>query len=247
MDLKHIFFNYNNNFHPFLFEDFSIAFEEGKITCILGPNACGKTTLLKLIAGLYKAQSGEIDFGSNIAYAPAEPDLFEFLTVEKNLEYCIYIKKTKEEKQQLILDGLELFNISNLSNLKPPSLSSGQTKKVILLRSLLNQANVILLDEPESHLDSKGLEEVKGILLDYKKKTSASLIIVTHSVIFATKIADRIVVLGGRPLQVLKDYNLEIDQNLRSDESYRDIFFDVMKTLSLVFWKLSGFSTILIF
>ena len=166
-----------------VFENFNCEFIEGKVTYLLGESGIGKTTLLRLISGLDKEYSGEIDFNKlTFSYVFQEPRLFEALSVEKNL-------KIVNPNSRFSVDHiLKIVELENEKNSLPATLSGGMKMRISLARALYNDADVYLMDEPFSSLDEETrLRIIPRVLELLKGKT---VIIISHNLEESDKYAD---------------------------------------------------------
>ena len=184
----------------------SLAIQPRTFTCIVGKSGCGKTTLLRLLAGLETADSEEISIaGLPAKTAPVfqEPRLMPWLTVKENIMFSLKgpdgsstnadaASPSPEERCSLLLDELEL---TDAANLYPAQLSGGMAQRVSLGRTLFYNPDLILMDEPFSALDyftRRNLQDMVLRLFQHQKKT---ILFVTHDVEEALLLGDRILVM----------------------------------------------------
>lgn len=181
------------------------SFESGKITALYGPSGMGKTTVLRLIAGLDKPDSGSISWEGKSWYSNNELvplkdrpvgmvfqdyNLFKNMTVRENLTFA-----TKGELPQNFEDFASKFAIKSLFERKPNELSKGQQQKVSILRSLCQRNKVLLLDEPFSALDDDSILELIEAIQIIRKEGRTTIILVTHRKDVILKMADSVVIL----------------------------------------------------
>lgn len=174
-----------------VFTNAELDIKKNTTTFILGENGCGKTTLLKILTGEYKADSGEYKFGNNIQfgyYDQAQTDLDPSKTVIDEV-WDRYPKMTQTQVRsalaQFLFKGDDVFkNVGKLSG--------GEKARVSLLKLMLSKANMLLLDEPTNHLDIHSREALENALASY----GGTLLIVSHDRYLINKLADRIVWLG---------------------------------------------------
>jgi len=192
-------------------DDLSLSFETNKLTCLLGSSGCGKTTILRLIAGLEIPQSGKITVADKIVtdngqilFPPNKRDigfifqdlaLWPHFTVYKNIAFGLNERKEKNVKDR-VFKMLEFFGMKEHSEKYPHQLSGGQKQLVAISRSLVLKPKILLMDEPLSNLDVKLkrriLQHIKSLIQNF----DLSIIYVTHDHKEAFTIADKIVVLN---------------------------------------------------
>jgi lipopolysaccharide export system ATP-binding protein len=191
----------------------NISFEvpSGCISGLLGPNGAGKTTTFYIIAGLIKADKGDIFLAdknvSNFAmhkrsklgikYLPQEPSIFQNLSVYENLLGLAELSfKTKEDIQNFITKSIDEFNLSEILNHKGRQLSGGQRRKVEIARTLAANPKIILLDEPFAGIDPIAIDEIKQVLMKLKNK-NIGILITDHNVREALEICDNAIVINN--------------------------------------------------
>ena len=181
--------------------------KQGEFHVVLGPSGEGKSTLLSIIAGLIKPEKGKIFINDqlindlppqkrNVGFVFQDYALFPHLTVYENVTYGL---RTKKESRRNIAETarqyLELVQLQEYQNKYPSELSGGQKQRVALARALATQPQVLLLDEPLSHLDACQRERLKSELKHIQQKTGITTIYVTHDQAEAMYLADKISVL----------------------------------------------------
>ncbi len=201
---------------------------EGEFLSILGPSGCGKTTLLRILIGLEKADSGEIlkggkdisglssfDRGMGIVFQNYA--LFPNMTVLQNVEYALTLRKdTKKQARAIATRTLEQVGLADQMNKKPNQLSGGQQQRVAIARTLATNPDVILLDEPISALDVTNREIMKAELKALQKKFNVTMLFITHDQEEAFFLSDRIMVMNGGDIEQM-DTPLTIYQHPASD------------------------------
>jgi len=205
--LNKIEFNYRNGTGTFNVSIDELKFDASLITCVLGENGSGKTTVLNLIGGHLKGECGEILLsGEDITELKAEArptstvfqqiGLFPHLSVKENIELAIepnsLFKKspaTKSKADRILVD----FSLTEFESRKPSQLSIGQQQRVAIARALSSDPKVLLLDEPTSALDFANISILKRMLKEIKDmQTVPVIIIVSHDLHFVLDIADNI-------------------------------------------------------
>lgn len=186
----------------------NIEVEKGSFVSIVGPSGCGKSTLLYLIAGLDKADTGEIRVAGKKVVKPGpervvvfqEAGLFPWLTVLENVTYGLKLKKMpKEEAKAKALDILKMVHLSRYVDSYPHQLSGGMKQRVAIARALVMEPDILLMDEPFSALDEQTRMVLHKELLEIWRKTKVTIFFVTHNIREAVQLSERIIVFATRP------------------------------------------------
>ncbi|MCM1370828.1 MAG: ABC transporter ATP-binding protein [Clostridium sp.] len=196
-------------------EDFSFELHENEFIAIVGPSGCGKSTILSILSGLETKSSGEITLkeGKNIGYMLQQDALFDFRTVLDNCLIGLEINKNlSKETKENVINLLNTYGLKDFINSYPNTLSGGMRQRVALIRTLATNPDIILLDEPFSALDYQSRLAVSDDVYNIVKKEKKSVIMVTHDIAEAISMADKVIVLTGRPSTV----KCEIDINLKN-------------------------------
>jgi ABC-type sugar transport system ATPase subunit len=181
--------------------------EPGELVALLGPSGCGKTTTLRMIAGLETVTSGRIVIGDrsvgdlppgkrNVGVGFESYALYPPLTVRENLAYGLRARRAKDATARV--DAIaERLEMTDLLDLRPANLSSGQKQRVALARALVRNPPVLLLDEPLSHLDAGQRQRVRRELKVLQREFGYTTIVVTHDQLEALSLADRMAVMDA--------------------------------------------------
>jgi sulfate transport system ATP-binding protein len=196
-------------------EDVELSVPSGALTALLGPSGGGKSTLLRIIAGLEKPDTGtvEIDGSDATTLAPRHRDVgfvfqhyaaFTHLTVYKNVAFGLEIRKQpKDEIRRRVHEMLELVHLEQFADRLPAELSGGQRQRMALARALAIKPKVLLLDEPFGALDAKVRKELRDWLRQLHKEMQVTTVFVTHDQEEALEVSDQIVVINhGRVEQI---------------------------------------------
>ena len=185
----------------------SLAVERGEFITLLGSSGCGKTTTLRIIAGLEQCDSGEVLLeGKNVTNEPPEKRgvntvfqnyaLFPHMTVGENIAYGLKIRKaSKTEQKQAVKDALSLVRLEGYESRRPSELSGGQQQRVAIARALVNRPKVLLLDEPLGALDLQLRRQMQVELKKLQQQLNISFIYITHDQEEAINMSDRIAVM----------------------------------------------------
>lgn len=195
--------------------DISFGVKKDELFVLLGPSGSGKTTILKMIAGIFNPDAGNISIDSKLmngvpSYKRNAPlvfqnyALFPHLTVYQNIEFGLKLRKLPEDEiRRLVNDVLKLVKLEGSETKHPGELSGGQQQRVALARSIVINPAVLLLDEPLSNLDAKLRTELRVELKEIIKRSRMTAIYVTHDLIEALYLADRIAIISnGRLIQI---------------------------------------------
>jgi sulfate transport system ATP-binding protein len=206
----------NKKFGDFVaLEDVNVSLPTGQLTALLGPSGGGKSTLLRIIAGLDAADSGTITIeGTNATTLPPQKRnvgfvfqhyaVFKHMTVAKNVAFGLEIRKRpKDEVAARVDELLKLVHLSQFAHRLPSQLSGGQRQRMALARALAVEPTVLLLDEPFGALDAKVRKELRDWLRRLHDEVHVTTVFVTHDQEEAMEVADEIVVINdGRVEQV---------------------------------------------
>lgn len=208
LSIENLYFSYKDV--PVI-QNFSLDVKEGSFTTLLGESGCGKTTLLRLINGFLKPNSGTIKINGitvneilpnkrKIGMVFQDYALFPHLTVKENLLYGLKInrqtKNQKSENEEIIFEIAKNLGIENLLKRYPQELSGGQQQRVALGRVLVLKPNLLLMDEPLSSLDTKLRIKVREELKEIQKKLKITTIYVTHDQEEALSLSDEIALIN---------------------------------------------------
>ncbi len=197
--------------------DIHIVAHSGEIVAILGGSGCGKTTLLRLTAGLDRPSAGGIAIdgqavtGTHPAVSAVfqEPRLLPWLTVRRNIGFGgNHI--AKPERTRRIADLMERIGLAGYGGRWPKDLSGGQQQRVAIARALIGHPEILLLDEPFSALDAFTRASLHEMLLSLWQELRPTILIVTHDVEEAVVLADRVVVMRPRPGRVSETLTIRL-------------------------------------
>ncbi len=228
--------------------DMSFQVYDGEFVAFVGPSGCGKSTLLSLIAGLLTPTSGNILInnmeaklaGKNIGYMLQKDHLLEWRSTIKNLTLGLEIQnKLTESSYVMINQMLSTYGLVKFQNAKPSELSGGMRQRAALIRTLLLEPDILLLDEPFSALDYQTRLEVADDIWGIIKKEKKTAILITHDISEAISMADRVYILSGRPAHIkdIVDINLSVDGirtplRARSAPEFASYFDQIWKELN---------------
>ena len=205
-------------------EDLDLVIPDGKFTVLVGASGCGKTTLLRMIAGIGPATSGQVLLdGKDITdMAPGKRDIamvfqnyaiYPTMSVRENIEFGLKNNKVpKEERLRRITEVAASVGLTEYLDRKPSTLSGGQRQRIALARAMVKQPKVFLMDEPLSNLDAKLRASMRTELIELHERLKTTFVYVTHDQVEAMAMADMIVLMDkgkimqqGAPEDVYRD------------------------------------------
>lgn len=227
--------------------DINFQVMEGEFVSIVGPSGCGKTTLLSLISGLLRPESGTVcvagrnekNEGTNIGYMLQKDHLFEWRTVYSNVILGLEIQnKLTMENKKNIDKMLDTYGLNQFRNARPSQLSGGMRQRAALIRTLALEPDLLLLDEPFSALDYQTRLSVGDDIGKIIKKEKKTAILVTHDLSEAISLGERVIVLSRRPATVKTIIETKFDMDertplkVRNAPEFKDYFNQIWKELN---------------
>ncbi|CDF58511.1 ABC transporter ATP-binding protein [Thermobrachium celere] len=227
-------------------EDISFNIKDGEFVVIVGPSGCGKSTILSIIAGLINPSYGEIYLDgekisypcNKIGYMFQKDTLFEWRTIFKNITLGLEIRKelTKENLNYANI-LIEKYGLASFKNYYPRQLSGGMRQRVALIRTLVLNPEILLLDEPFSALDYHTRLLVADEIYKIIKAEGKTAVMVTHDIAEAISLADRVIVLSSRPARIKTIIDIKLSVNnktpllSRNAPEFKDYFNLIWKEL----------------
>lgn len=229
-------------------ENISFSVNSGEFIAIVGPSGCGKSTLLSMIAGLLFPEIGSISLNgapiasekSRIGYMLQKDHLFEWRSVLSNVLLGPEIQNRMDEtSKSKAMEMLKTYGLDAFAGAKPSQLSGGMRQRAALIRTLVLEPDLLLLDEPFSALDYQTRLSVADDIWKIIKKEQKTAILVTHDLSEAVSMADRVLVLSTRPGRLIKDVpivfeglDLDSPMNRRNTSEFKSYFNLIWKELN---------------
>lgn len=238
---------YSQNNTDFLaLQDVTFDVYEGEFLCIVGPSGCGKSTLLKLVSGLLPITRGSILFKGrpvncvqeNMAMVFQNPVLLEWRSVFDNVMLPVEILRWEEKThRKKASDLLRLVGLADFEKKYPRQLSGGMKQRVSLVRALISDPSVLLMDEPFGALDAITRENLSYELLNIWKETGKTIVFVTHDISEAVFLGDRVIILTSRPGSVADVIKVDLERprspETRINPRHIELAHQIYKIISL--------------
>ena len=213
-DVSHAFRGASGSSVPVL-DHVSLSIAAGQFTAFVGPSGCGKTTLLNMIARLLTPAAGELTIlgrsaggraDRRVGYMFARDGLIPWRTAEKNVTFGLEIRRmSRTERREYAHKLLADVGLAGFEHAYPAKLSQGMRQRVAMARTLAIQPQLILLDEPFAALDAHTRTKLQAEFLRLWEKSASTVVMVTHDIVEALLLADRIIVFSARPGRIIED------------------------------------------
>jgi NitT/TauT family transport system ATP-binding protein len=220
-------------------DNVSIDIEAGKFFSIVGPSGCGKTTLLRIVANLESASSGNIEIVRSSKDKPVNSMIFQgdsifpWMTVWDNAAYGLKMRKLPEAQiKETVGHYLDRTGLSKFKNAYPHQLSGGMKQRVSIARAFANDPEILLMDEPFSALDEQNKTLLQEELLRIWDETKKTVLFITHSVDEAVTLSDQIMIMTAHPGRVKTIMDVPFARprdvlELRSQQEYGEIVYRI--------------------
>lgn len=237
LKVNELSFAYKDAPDKLILKDINLEINTGEFVCLLGQSGCGKSTFLRLLAGLEKATAGELTIdqkpieGASLERSVVFQDygLFPWMNAGENIMLALeqkYPKSDKKELKSIILDFFEKVGLDpSVYKKLPKELSGGMKQRCAIARSLSVDAPILLMDEPFGALDAVTRARLQDLVLDLwsKETVKKTVFFVTHDVDEALLLANRIVVFGQSPSNIIYDYKVPDEKRATRDTQFEDI------------------------
>jgi NitT/TauT family transport system ATP-binding protein len=224
--------------------DISLAVEEGQFVSIVGPSGCGKSTLLNVIAGIETCDGGAVTIhpragrrvaAPRIGYVFQSPRLLNWLTVESNIHFVLEAQNVPRTRwRDLVAKNLEMVGLAGQDRNYPLNLSGGMQQRVAIARALAIEPDILLMDEPFSHLDAITARKMRFDLMDILQRAKPTILFVTHDLAEAVFLSDRIYMMSTKPARIFKRVTIDLPRPRKPDDA---ALFDLEKTLVREFFS----------
>ncbi len=218
-----------------LVDDLPLDLAEGELTCLIGPSGCGKSSVVKWLAGVLAPElrvrgRAALDGRTatlphrDIAYQPQQDTLFPWLTITENVGLGLEIRGLGRHAARDRVRGLlPSFGLQRHADAFPDQLSGGMRQRAAFLRAIVQETRVLLLDEPFSALDAVTRLAMQAWLIDRLAERPRAVLMVTHDLYEATRMADRVLVMAGGPGRIVADIPITTPRADRSEAALAEI------------------------
>lgn len=204
-----------------------LAIRATEFVAIVGPSGCGKTTILNMVAGLLEPSAGEVKLGEGrpnigdpaVGYMLARDGLLAWRSAIDNVSLPLELRgMPRRERRERAMAGLQAVGLSDFIDAYPAQLSHGMRQRVALARTLVTEPTTLLMDEPFAALDAQTRLVLQEQFSTLWQRLRSTVLLVTHDLAEAVLLADRVVVLSGRPGRIKGDFNIELGRPRRIAE-----------------------------
>jgi len=190
-------------------QEISVSIARGEFVAVVGPSGCGKTTLLNLLSGYEQPTSGLVERRGQVRMVYQVDGLFPWMTVAENISLGVRDLPCAQERGTQVRDMIRLIELEGFEGHYPHQLSGGMRQRVELARALAGSSDILLMDEPFSSLDYLTRLRMRQELAHLLDKRPRTVVLVTHDIEEAAQLADRVIVLTGRPAQIRRELSIQ--------------------------------------
>ena len=191
-----------------------LTVHQGELMAIVGPSGCGKTTLLRILAGLETPSAGSVKMRGEPVTGPGpdrvlifqEGTVFPWATVEENVSFGMEARGKVDSER--VTEAIRTCGLDGFQDHYPRTLSGGMERRVALARAMVAEPDMLLMDEPFSSLDAQTSRILQNTLMRLWKETGTTVVLVTHDVEVALRLASRVMVVSSRPLRERATHDL---------------------------------------
>lgn len=222
-------------------KDVTLPVEQGSFTTIVGPSGCGKSTLLKIIAGISLPYVGHLRFkgkdvttiNTDVGFITQDSNLFPWLTLIENVELALKIRSVSmEQRAQTARKFIDTMQLTGFETHYPFELSGGMQKRGSIIRTLIYDPDVILMDEPFGPLDAQTRLVLQDELLRIWDANKKTILFVTHDLTEAIALSDKVVLFTGRPGTVKRIFDVPLPRprnvfEIHNERGFNDLYHEI--------------------
>lgn len=218
----------------------STEMHKGEFVSLVGTSGCGKSTILRMIAGLIAPTTGEITLngqqikgpGPDIGMVFQKPTLYPWLTVEDNISFSLRMQHKYKGHEDEVNRMIEVIGLEKFKKDYPGQLSGGMAQRVALARAMINKPGILLMDEPLGALDAFTRMNMQNEILDMWKVNKQLVVMVTHDIDEAVYMSSRVIVMDAHPGRINNEINIEMEYPRNRSSSlfveYRNQILDLL-------------------
>jgi NitT/TauT family transport system ATP-binding protein len=213
----------------------SFSIPSGQITSVVGPSGCGKTTLLRLASGLVQPSAGKVfchgeeveGLNTKVGFVTQDSNLFPWLTALGNVEFPLSVRGVSpKECRERAMHWLRLVGLEGFEHHYPSQLSGGMQKRVSIVRTLVYEPSIVLLDEPFGALDAQTRMHLHHELLSLWQQQKSTMLFITHDLVEAITLSDNVIVMSSGPGLVKQIYEVPLARPRNVFEIYLEPGFE---------------------
>ncbi len=223
----------------------SLHVDEGEFASIVGPSGCGKSTLLNIIAGIEThddSEGGSVEVfpraghsSLRVGYVFQNARLLNWLTVEGNIQFALEAQEIPKERwRELVTTYLEMVGLEGQEKNFPLNLSGGMQQRVAIARALAIEPDILLMDEPFSHLDEITARKMRFDLMEILARAKPTILFVTHDLGEAVFLSDHIYMMSTKPARIFKQIAIDVARPRKPEDP---VIFDLEKELVREFFS----------
>lgn len=227
-------------------KDVNFAVRESEFAVIVGPSGCGKSTLINIIGGLEEKTSGSVMIGDHEISGPGADrgmvfqsySLFPWLTVQKNVEFGLKMKGVSaKERSEIALSYIDMVGLNAFRAALPDQLSGGMKQRVAIARTLANDPEILLMDEPFGALDAQTRMLMQESLADITDRTGSTVLFITHDIDEAILLGDRVLVMSRLPGTIKADIEIKLNCKRNHEALTDESFIRIKKQIMTMLWE----------
>ncbi len=227
-------------------KDVNFSVRESEFAVIVGPSGCGKSTLINIVGGLEEKTSGSVMISGHEISGPGADrgmvfqsySLFPWLTVQKNVEFGLKMKGVPaKERSETALSYIDMVGLNAFKDALPDQLSGGMKQRVAIARTLANDPEILLMDEPFGALDAQTRMLMQESLADITGRTGSTVLFITHDIDEAILLGDRVLVMSRRPGTIKADIDIKLDCKRNHEALTDEGFIKIKKQIMTLLWE----------